>query len=652
MMRISWTEESPNELVLKEAYLERSVIKTIRRRQLQVEQDLCNLLDFSSGMRLIIFMVPLVTGLVLDYSSRLCLDHVAPFELVNTLSFCTNSEYGTTGCCTAASDQHIKDRYDYIQTKASSAEWSRCQSFVKEILCLRCSPFAGGIFDHSRSFPGLCTSYCNEFYDKCRNLLWFLDPTLARVSALDSRDGFCQRIAVDDAYCYPDVASSPPDPEPVPSPRCVCLQPTDRWLSMPLWAGHANDGSGRLFVIEQRGRVRILDTNTGRWKTDLFLDITDQVLITPTKGDERGLLSLAFHPDHASNRRFFLFYALERDTEEELPEEYQGRLFSFTFKVRVSEMLVREDNRDQADLTTEKIILEVFQPFQYHNGGALLFGTDGYLYASFGDGGGGGDPFESSQNKTLLHGSVVRLDVDSDTSQPYTIPPNNPFVGQAGDRPEIFSYGLRNVWRCGVDRGENGTGAGRGRILCGDVGQEGYEEMNLLTPGGNFAWPAREGPACYNNDLCGQIGPEVHPAYYYGRSVGGSVTGGAFYRGCTNRGLEGLHIFGDYRSRSLFTMNETDGNWTTEMLPLCEGFCPPGTDAFLHGDVLSFGEDDQGEIYVLTDRLQSNVLPDGRMHRIVDPTERYDPSLCAVDRSQDERLRMPAQSFIYEIGRD
>ncbi|RUS84453.1 hypothetical protein EGW08_007782 [Elysia chlorotica] len=400
-----------------------------------------------------------------------------------------------------------------------------------------------------------------------------IDLTTYRVKLLarngqDVKTSFCTRTAPkNSSVCYPDVTSLPTDEAP-PNPRCVCFEPTNRWLSMPVWAGHAGDGSGRLFVVEQRGKVSIYNTRTRTWKNKLFMDIRSEVLISLEKGDEKGLLSLAFHPNYTNNRRLFLFYALSRDPSEPLPEEYQSRSFTYTFKVRVSEMLVREDNPDAVDVSTEKILLEVLQPFQWHNGGAMFFGTDSYLYISFGDGGGGGDPFMGAQDNTLLHGTVIRIDVDSNTSVPYTIPPDNPFVGQPG--------------------------AGRGRILCGDVGQEKYEEMDVLEPGANYGWPAREGNNCYN-DQCGQIGPEVYPAFSYNHTLGKSVTGGVFYRGCENKGLNGTHVFGDYKTRVLLTMDEDeDGNWTSGELPLCLDRCPNGLEKYVHGGIMSFGEDEQG----------------------------------------------------------
>ncbi|GFR69162.1 HHIP 1-like protein [Elysia marginata] len=309
-----------------------------------------------------------------------------------------------------------------------------------------------------RVFPGLCRGYCYDFFDKCRNLLWFLDPVLAKATVLDNRNSFCDKVSPKNvSMCYPDVTALPSDPD-TGNSRCVCFEPTNQWLSMPVWAGHAGDGSGRLFVVEQRGRVRIYETTTKTWKSNLFLDMSRRLLISPERGDEKGLLTLAFHPDHVNNRRFFLFYAVTRDSSESLPEEYKSRPFTYSFKVRVSEMLVREDNRDVVDTSSEKILLEVLQPFQWHNGGALFFGSDSYLYVSFGDGGGGGDPFQGSQNNTFLHGTVIRIDVDSDPTRPYTIPGDNPFIGQDGVRPEIYSYGLRNPWRCAVDKGDNVTG--------------------------------------------------------------------------------------------------------------------------------------------------------------------------------------------------
>ncbi|GFR69155.1 HHIP-like protein 1 [Elysia marginata] len=325
---------------------------------------------------------------------------------------------------------------------------------------------------------------------------------------------FCNRVSLSDAnYCYPDLKTNPvlsgeTAAQTSAAPGCLCLQKINPRLklAMPLWAGSPNDGSGRLFVMEQIGRIRIYNTRTQRWNFGCFLDLTLKARVLPVPTDERGAMSIAFHPNFANNGRFFVFYTAARGLFEPLPEELEGRPFFFEDKVIISEWRVSKLNPDVADIFSERKLITLYQPYLNHNGGLIMFGEDGYLYAFFGDGGGAGDPMKSSQDKTLLHGKVIRIDVDSDRSKPYTIPDDNPFVNETDTRPEIYALGMRNPWRCGMDRGARGTGNNRGRILCGDVGQYGQEEIDLLKPGVNYGWSAREGFQCYDQATCGNIG--------------------------------------------------------------------------------------------------------------------------------------------------
>ncbi|KAK2170689.1 hypothetical protein LSH36_1g16004 [Paralvinella palmiformis] len=202
---------------------------------------------------------------------------------------------------------------------------------------------------------------------------------------------------------------------------------------------------------------------------------------------------------------------------------------------------------------------------------------------------------------TLL-GSVLRLDIDHYTSShPYSIPSDNPFVNENGSRPEIFAYGIRNIWRCDVDEGDPETGYGRGRIICGDVGQGAYEEIDIIKRGRNYGWNSREGFECYRKDKCGKIGPEEFPIYAYSHSVGKSVTGGHVYRGCLNPNLHGLYVYGDYVNGKLFRLKETvssgsgGSSWENKELTMCgEDVCFNGLVSQYEKNILSFGEDDDG----------------------------------------------------------
>jgi glucose/arabinose dehydrogenase len=224
---------------------------------------------------------------------------------------------------------------------------------------------------------------------------------------------------------------------------------------------HAGDGSGRLFVVEQAGRIRIVES--GAVLEPPFLDLKNLV----KSGGERGLLGLAFHPDFATNRRFFVDYTREPDGATVIAEHHAGT-----------------DSANRAD-PLGRVLLTVAQPFSNHNGGMLAFGPDGDLYIGLGDGGSGGDPGNRAQNPNELLGKILRIDVDG--ARPYAIPPLNPFAN-GGGRPEIYALGLRNPWRFAFDRAD-------GRLLAGDVGQNRVEEVDVIARGGNYGWPILEGRA-------------------------------------------------------------------------------------------------------------------------------------------------------------
>ena len=331
-------------------------------------------------------------------------------------------------------------------------------------------------------------------------------------------------------------------------------------LERPLFVGHAGDGSGRLFVLEQAGRIRIVEDGALRRRP--FLDLTDRVL----SGGERGLLGLAFHPDFATNRRFFVDYTRQPD----------GATVVAEFRARRA-----DPNRARP---TQRRLLRVRQPFSNHNGGMLAFGPDGRLYVALGDGGGGGDPGNRAQNPSTLLGKILRIDVDG--ARPYAIPPGNPFA-DGGGRPEIFALGLRNPWRFSFDRGT-------GRLLAGDVGQGRAEEIDLIRRGRNYGWPIMEGPLCFRPETdCERAGLTLPLASY--RQVRGrcSITAGYVYRGAAIPDLVGTHLSGDFCSGEIFALRRRDRSLLL--------------DTELR--ISSFGEDEAGELYV--------VDLDGAVYRIV-----------------------------------
>jgi glucose/arabinose dehydrogenase len=335
----------------------------------------------------------------------------------------------------------------------------------------------------------------------------------------------------------------------------VQLRPVLTNLDQPLHVAHAGDRSGRLFVVEQAGVIRVM--RDGRLLPAPFLDIRRRVIA----GGEMGLLSVAFHPRYAANGRFFVNYTSQ-----------EGGL-----KTVIAEYRVSRANPDVAD-PTERVLLEIAQPFRNHNGGLNLFGPDGMLYIGMGDGGSAGDPMNNGQRLDTLLGKLLRIDVDGET--PYRSPPDNPFSGRADARPEIWAYGLRNPWRFSFDRVT-------GRLHLGDVGQNALEEVDLVERGGNYGWNTMEGSRCYRTSTCSTAGLRP-PIAEYAHAEGCSVTGGLVYRGSRIRGLVGRYLFGDYCSGRMWALAESGaGRWI--MSPLLQTSL----------GISSFGEDQDGDAYVV-----------------------------------------------------
>ena len=305
-------------------------------------------------------------------------------------------------------------------------------------------------------------------------------------------------------------------------------------FALPLLVTHAGDGSGRMFVVQQRGLIRIM--KDGQVLPEPFLDLS--ALVTPG-GNEQGLLGLAFAPDYAQSGIFYVHYTdLNGDT-------------------RVARYRAPAPDADQADPDSAEVLLSVDQPYANHNGGYLAFGPDGFLYVGLGDGGSQGDPHGNGQNKNALLGKLLRLDV-SGGGESYSVPPSNPFVGQADARGEVWAYGFRNPWRFTFDRAT-------GDLFIGDVGQNAYEEIDYqpaASPGGeNYGWNLMEGPQPYRgNPPAGAV--LVPPVAEYSHDVGGcSVTGGYVYRGPGLPELDGTYFYGDYCSGLIWTLIKAGDRW-------------------------------------------------------------------------------------------
>nr|BAK63348.1 hypothetical protein [Pan troglodytes] len=403
----------------------------------------------------------------------------------------------------------------------------------------------------------------------------------------------------------------------------LCLSEVANGLRNPVSMVHAGDGTHRFFVAEQVGVVWVYLPDGSRLEQP-FLDLKNIVLTTPWIGDERGFLGLAFHPKFRHNRKFYIYYScLDKKKVE---------------KIRISEMKVSRADPNKADLKSERVILEIEEPASNHNGGQLPFGLDGYMYIFTGDGGQAGDPFGlfgNAQNKSSLLGKVLRIDVNRAGSdgKRYRVPSDNPFVSEPGAHPAIYAYGIRNMWRCAVDRGDPVTRQGRGRIFCGDVGQNRFEEVDLIVKGGNYGWRAKEGFACYDKKLCHNASLDgVLPIYAYGHAVGKSVTGGYVYRGCESPNLNGLYIFGDFMSGRLMALQEDRKNKKWKKQDLCLGSTTscafPGLISTHSKFIISFAEDEAGELYFLATSYPSAYAPHGSIYKFVDPSRRAPPGKC------------------------
>ncbi|GAA6224899.1 HHIP-like protein 2 [Lates japonicus] len=565
-----------------------------------------------------------------------CLDFEPPFKPPWHLEFCT--QYEQFGCCDQKTDNMIAERYWDIIDQLEVAGHELCADMLKEVMCQECSPYAAHLYDAEdpytpvRELPGLCSGYCSEFHGKCRHVVKYLtDNQLLQDTSERDVSTFCSLVDLSDQdYCYPNVLKTSDLNsnlgQVVEDPRgCLqlCLTEVANNLRNPVLMLHSGDDTHRMFIAEQVGFVWVYLRDGSRLEQP-FLDMSGEVLTTPWLGDERGFLGMAFHPKYRDNGRFFIYYSIQVNSKLE--------------KVRISEMKVSAYDMNVADPYSERVILEIEEPAANHNGGQLLFGFDGCLYIFTGDGGKAGDPFGkygNAQNKTALLGKVLRIDVDgSDPSgRHYRIPPDNPFLGDPDARPEVYAYGVRNMWRCSVDRGDPVSRYGRGRIFCGDVGQNRYEEIDIIVKGGNYGWRAKEGFECYDMKLCHNSSlDDILPIFAYNHHVGKSVTGGYVYRGCESPNLNGLYIFGDFMSGRIMALEEdkTTGQWKEKSV--CMGdtkTCSfPGLINHHHKFIISFGEDEAGELYFLATAYPSATSPFGTVFKFMDPSRRAPPGKC------------------------
>lgn len=406
---------------------------------------------------------------------------------------------------------------------------------------------------------------------------------LAALAILAS-SGFATGLLAEDANAIPTLGMKPSYP--------------NLKFNRPLWLEESPDGTKRHFELEQDGHIFILPADRDGKEKKTFFDISAR---KPFEKDEEGLLGMAFHPKFKENHKFYVFYT-QQDPKRNILSEFQ----------------VSATDPDKADLTTERILLTIEKPYWNHNGGCVVFGPDGYLYLSVGDSGDGRDPHNFGQSLNVLYGKILRLDVDHRSgSRQYAIPTDNPFPAAAprgpqtwswGVRPEIWAFGLRNVWRMSFDRKT-------GELYAADVGQDKFEEVDIITKGGNYGWSVSESFHPFKDTPA--LGDLIDPIIEYGHSpndakaskfpdhgLGQSITGGFVYRGKKLPGLYGVYVYADYMTGTVFGLRTENGKLVSH-----------GTivKANAARRIASFGEDLDGEIF---------VLPfDGKIYDLVEPVK-------------------------------
>lgn len=410
------------------------------------------------------------------------------------------------------------------------------------------------------------------------NCLRILACVALAPAILSATPGVAQTVTV-------DLAAPPATLDVSPLPVETKLAFPNLRVERPIVVTGAGDGSGRLFIASQQGKIYFVNqSDTSVNEATLFLDIEKSVSYKDRENEE-GLLGLAFHPQFKTNGKFYVYYSTSDRPHVSI----------------ISQFTTLGDDHSNGDVGSEVQLMEIQQPFWNHNGGTLVFGPDGFLYVALGDGGKGNDPLGSGQDLSKLLGSILRIDVDHPSDgKNYGIPADNPLVGRKNVWPEIYAWGVRNIWRMAFD-------PKTGDLWAADVGQNQYEEINLIRRGGNYGWSLREGQHSFTAGGGKGSGPRadlIEPIAEYPHTDdwGKSIMGGAVYRGPKTPELDGYYLYGDYVTGKLWGLMRGGDGKVSANRPIKWSGLP----------IMTFGQGDDGEVYMTTHN------GGGRIYRFVD----------------------------------
>ncbi|NWI13577.1 HHIP protein, partial [Crypturellus soui] len=539
--------------------------------------------------------------------------------------------YPRLSCCARADVAALPRAHAKILSVTNNTE---CAKLLEEIKCAHCSPHAQNLFhspekgetpERELALPYLCKDYCKELYYTCRGHI----PGFLQTTA----DEFCFYYArKDGGVCFPDFprkqvrgpASNSLDhmeeydkEEEINRKHkhnCFCIQEVVSGLRQPVGAVHCGDGSHRLFILEKEGYVKIFNSE-GDIIKEPFLDIHKLVQSGIKGGDERGLLSLAFHPNYKKNGKLYVSYTTNQERWAIGPHDHILRVVEYT---------VSRKNPHQVDMRTARVFLEVAELHRKHLGGQLLFGPDGFLYIFLGDGMITLDDMEEMDGLSDFTGSVLRLDVNTDLcSVPYSIPRSNPHFNSTNQPPEIFAHGLHNPGRCAVDRHPTDVNLNL-TILCSDSNAKNRSSARIL------------------QIIKGKDYESEPSLLEFKPFSSGSLVGGFVYRGCQSERLYGSYVFGD-RNGNFLTLQQSPVTKQWQEKPLClgnSGSCR----GFFSGPILGFGEDESGEIYILSSSKSMTQPHNGKLYKIIDPKRPLVPEEC-------KRTAQSAQTLTSECSR-